>query len=54
MFHGLRRAFPNIAVVSQERDDYLDIYEPMPNLNNMEVNYFYVTSVWLFPLKLSC
>jgi inositol monophosphatase 3 len=36
MFHGLRRAFPNIAVISQERDDYLDMYEPMPNLNNIE------------------
>lgn len=36
MFHGLRRAFPKIAVVSSERDDELDIYEPMPRTNNME------------------
>ena len=52
MFHGLRRAFPNIAVISQERDDYLDMYEPMPNLNNMEVTNYLIILCMIYKRKL--
>ena len=37
MFNGLKRAFPNLAVVSEEREENDQGYAEMPNLN-IEVN----------------
>ena len=33
MYYGLKRAFPELVVVSEEREDQ-DTVVPMPNLNN--------------------
>ena len=44
MYYGLKRAFPEVEVVSEERTDN-EQYVPMPNLN-IDVGLPYVARIY--------